>query len=917
MSDTSTLPMPQGLVTFLFTDVVGSTLLWEEAPEAMAAAMAEHDRLIEAVVARRRGHVVRPRGEGDSRFAVFSRASDAVLAAVDIQRTIRTQPWPTPRPVTIRLAVHTGEADVRDGDYYGRAVNRAARLRSVGHPGQILVSGATHDVAQDIVGSDLTMHPLGAIALADLERPEPVYQVEHPGLERDFPPLRTSDRNRVRLPPLPADFVGRATVQKEISSLLTFDGHRLVTLTGPGGIGKTQLAVATARAVRSHFPDGVVFVSLADVGDASTALYSLAAAAEVREQRDEPLVKTICRSLSSGPALLILDNCEQVSGFDSLVGDLLQEGTQLTVLATSRTPLRLQAERRFPVPPLEIPDEDVVVDSPMRALTFSGIDFFVRRARAVDPDFALTTEAVPVVVAICRGVEGSPLALELAAARTDVLSLGDIKRRLSEQLTLLADGHSDLPERQRTVRSTIAWSTSLLNEDERRLLFALGELAGPFVLSDAEAMHTGKDTPMTVARLVDSSLVQRLRSGSGIQFRMADAVREFCRNELVGAASLGDTRLRLLHHLSAMLEREVPALQTAQADSALQQIRRRYEDVRSLVTWALEGDQLDEAGLLLSPARRYWVYDGHLAEPLSWLEAWLSQASRQHRQRARVMLASGVLAYLKDDPHLATDRLSACCVTHPPTAEAALASGYLGAVALGEGDPKRAGELAQDCEVFARATDNYEAHSLALSLRAVIAAVANDTARERELYGQRLALARKQGDGRRTAETLNNLAEVSLAEGDAESAASYAEAALVAAHESGRMATRDALYTQSRIDLLRDDPAIALVHARESLQLSVHLGQLFETSQSIGLIGAIAAALDQPARGAELMAAALDLRVSGEAPLELELEPEFARYREDAASRLGLAAFEELMAKAHSMPLEAAVQVALGIRPTR
>ena len=919
MTDIAPVPPPQGLVTFLFTDVAGSTRLWEESPQTMATAMAEHDRLVDEVVSVHRGHLVRPRGEGDSRFVVFPRASDAVAAAVDIQRRVISHPWSTPAPVSLRVAVHTGEADLRDGDYYGRAVNRAARLRSAGHPGQILVSGATHDVTQDTLTGDITLRALGAIALADLDRPEPVYQVEHADLPREFPPLRSSTRARVKLPPLPADFVGRSTSTREIAALLALGEHRLVTLTGPGGAGKTQLAVAAAMEVREHFAGGVVFVPLADVKDSTASLYSMAAAIEVREQADEPLLTTICRALSTAPALLVLDNCEQVEGIGTLVAELLREGPHLAVLATSRAPLHLRAERRIPVPPLAVPDPDVEVLTVDEARAFSAVDFFIRRAGAVDPDFDLDDDNLPAVLEICRRVEGSPLALELAAARTDVLSLRDIESRLSAQLSLLAAEHSDLPERQRTVRATVEWSTSLLTDDDRLLLFTLGELIGPFSIEDAQALSSPEDVTVRLGRLVDSSLIQRSRTSSGMLFRIAEAVRELSHEALVESEAVDGVREQVLAHVSDLVHTQAPALQTAAADAALGLIRRRYEDVRSSVTWALETGRLDDVAPLLAEARRYWVHDGQLTEPRSWVDAWLDNAPGAHPWRPDVTLTSGVLGYLQDDYAAATERLTACCESSTSTAPAtaALARGYLGAVRLGEGDPDRATTLARECEALADQSGEYESQSLALSLRAVLAAVADDTGRERDLYLQRLELTRRQGDARRMAETLNNLAEVCLADGDLEPAAGFADEALTTARSSGRMVTRDALYTQARIDLLRGDPTTALALAHESLQLSVDLGQLFEMSQGLTMIGAIAAARGQTVDGAELMAAGQRLRASGSGPLDIELEPEFERYRQSAAQELGLTTFEDLMANPRLSRLEDAVQVALGILPTR
>lgn len=918
MSSDAPTPPPQGLVTFLFTDVVSSTRLWEESPGTMAVAMSDHDRLIDEVVRANRGHLVRPRGEGDSRFVVFSRASDAVAAAADIQRRVASHSWPTPRPITLRVAIHTGEADLRDGDYYGRAVNRAARLRSAAHGGQILVSGATHDVCQDSLPPDIGLQALGSVTLTDLERPESVYQVSHPDLPHEFPSLRLSGRPKIKVPALPADFVGRDAAIREVGDLLTGE-HRLATLTGPGGAGKTQLAVATGLAVSDHFPGGVVFVPLADARDSATALHSLAAAVEVREQPDESLLAIISRALTAAPVLLIIDNCEQVTGVGQLIADLLNSSAHISVLATSRTPLRLRAERRVPVSPLTFPAPTADVTTTTEARSFSAVDFFIRRAQAVDPAFDVQDGDLSTVIEICRRVDGSPLALELAAARTDVLSLAEIHERLSTQLSLLTDGHEDLPERQRTVRATIEWSTSLLEEGDRVSLFTLAELTGFFTIEDAQALTSEVDVSIRLGRLVDSSLIQRSRSSSRVLFRITEAVREYSREALTHTGMRGDVRRRVLSHIGSVLEAQAPALQTASADTALETIRLRYDDLRSSVTWGIDAGFLTDCAPLLIEGRRYWVHDGQLAEPRSWVDSWLHAAPEDHPDRHRVALTSGVLAYLQDDYQSAARHLTYCCdgVSSAQPSVIALARGYLGAVLLSQGDLDRAVALAGECEAMAVESDDYESLSLALSLRAVIAAVADDTTRERDLYLRRLELAHRQGDARRTAETLNNLAEVCLADGDLDSASRFASEALTAARTSGRMVTRDALYTQARIDLIQGDPPTSLAHAQEALQLSVDLGQLFEMSQGIAVIGAVAAALGQTEAGAELMAAGLRLRDASGAPLDVELEPEFENYRQTAARDLGLTAFEELMSSPRLARLEDAVQGALRILPTR
>ena len=915
MSKTAPSSLPQGLVTFLFTDVAGSTRLWEDAPDAMRQAMIDHDRLIEAAVTAHHGQLVRPRGEGDSRFAVFSRASDALAAATDMQRQLQDHSWPTPRPIAVRASVHTGEADLRDGDYYGRSVNRAARLRAAGHAGQVLVSGATYDVTQDTVPDGIGLRPLGTVELADLERPEPVYQIEHPDLPSEFPRLRSSARPIVKLPALASGFLGREMLVEGIAERLTAGQSRLLTLTGPGGVGKTQVAVATALLVREQFPGGVFFVSLADVTTSDGALYALSAAVEVRETNDESLTHTIRRSLSTAPVLLVLDNGEQVAGLDGLVAELLAGSQQLAIVATSRSPLRLRAEQRIAVPPLEIPPPDL--ESPLTvasAREYPAIKLFLQRATAVDPYFELTQDSLPPVLEICRRLDGSPLSLELAAARADILEVSEIEERLSAQLTLLASEQADLPPRQRTARATVEWSISLLRSDVRDLLFRLCQLVGPFTLHDVAAFNSGGDDAVDLAELVDSSLVQASRTPTGRHFRIAETVREYSRTAL-SHSELEATQLQLTRHLADLAQRWGPTLHTADAATGIIEISRRYEDIRGVIAWALDESRAQDVASLLGALRQYWVYAGQLREPRAWLTRWLELDSSLGPDRPRLKLAAGILCYLLDEPRTATELLQAS-ITDASSDSAALAYGYLGAVRLGEGDLEGAAELAAACEDQLGSAD-YEARSLALSLRAVIAAVTGDTAAEREYYRRRLEGARRQGDRRRVAETLNNLAEVCLADEDLSSAQVYAEEALASARESGRIVTRDALYTRARLDLLRENAPSAIVHARESLHISLDLGQRFEISQGISLLGAIAVALGRVREGSELMSAGQHMRFEGGAPLDVDLEPELDHYRQQAATELGPDTQQAIVGRAESLPLDAVVQLATGILPTR
>ncbi|MDQ4075234.1 MAG: adenylate/guanylate cyclase domain-containing protein, partial [Chloroflexota bacterium] len=489
--------LPTGTVTFFFTDVAGSTALWDQDPAGMREAMRRHDALVEAMVVAHGGQVVRPRGEGDSRFAVFVHASDAVAAASALQQALHAEPWPLSAPLRVRLALHSGEADLRAGDYYGSEVNRCARLRSLAHPGQALLSLTTAQLARDSLPEGVILKDLGVHRLRDLSQPEHVFQLIVPGLEEDFPPLLSLASRPNNLPVLPTSLIGREQEVATLTSWLAGEDVRLVTVTGPGGMGKTRLSMQVAAELLDNFPDGVFFVALAPISDPVLVLPTIAQTLHLQEQGTEPLLATLKAYLRDKQLLLLLDNFEQVVEAAPLVAELLATASRLKVLVTSREGLQLRGERRFPLPPLALPDlpshsctsrELVVTLSESAAVTL-----FVERAQAAKPTFTLTPDNALAVVDICRHLDGLPLAIELAAARIKLFTPQALLVRLTATtggaLQLLRGGARDLPTRHQTLRDTIAWSYHLLHPAEQALFRRLAVFASGFTLEAAEAVY--------------------------------------------------------------------------------------------------------------------------------------------------------------------------------------------------------------------------------------------------------------------------------------------------------------------------------------------------------------------------------------------------------------------------------------------
>jgi predicted ATPase/class 3 adenylate cyclase len=514
--------LPSGTVTFLFTDIEGSTRLWEQHPEPMRLALARHDALISGTIEQQGGVVIKRQGEGDSVFAVFGRPTDAVTAAWALQRAVIAEPWPSAIPLRVRVALHTGEAELRDGDYYGLTVNRCARLRAAASGEQILLSLAIQELIRDHLPEQLSLRDLGEHRLKDLIRPERVFQLLAPDLPGDFPPLRTLDSLPNNLPQQLTSFVGREREMAEVKRLL--GSTRLLTLIGAGGTGKTRLSLQAAAEVMEEYPDGAWLVELAPLSDPELVPQAVAIVLSVREEPGVSLIQTLVEHLKPRRLLLILDNCEHLlSACARLVETLLRQCPHLTILSSSREGLRMAGESLFRVPSLSLPDPRQFArgGTPIIAsfAQYEAVRLFIDRATAVQPGFTVTNSNAPAVAEVCHQLDGIPLAIELAAARVRALSVEQIAARLDDRFRLLTGGSRTALPRQQTLRALIDWSYDLLSEPERVLLRRLSVFAGGWSLEGAEAVSAGEDVETWevldfLTGLVDKSLVLYEEPGS-------------------------------------------------------------------------------------------------------------------------------------------------------------------------------------------------------------------------------------------------------------------------------------------------------------------------------------------------------------------------------------------------------------------
>ncbi|HEX6670035.1 MAG TPA: AAA family ATPase, partial [Gemmatimonadales bacterium] len=642
--------LPRGTVTFLFTDIEGSTRLWEQDRAAMAAAVERHLALLDAAIAAHGG--IHFKTVGDGVQAAFPTAPQAVAAALDGQRALRAEDWRGVGELRVRLALHAGEAepDAR-GDYLAAPLNRLARLLAVGHGGQILLTQAVQQLTRGALAPGTAVRDLGEHRLRDLLEPELVYQLLHPDLPADFPPLRSLEARPHNLPLQPTPFLGREREVGEVVALLRRPEVRLLTLTGPGGTGKTRLALQVAAELLDDFADGVYFVPLAPLTDAALVPSAIASALAMRDEADRSLPDRLKEVLAGQELLLVLDNVEHLVEAAPLIAELLSAAPGLKVLATSRVPLRLRAEREYPVPPLGLPRRQPLPT--LEELSQSeAMRLFLERAQAVKPDFALDDENAPAVAAICWRLDGLPLAIELAAARVRLLPPQALLARLEQRLPLLTGGARDAPARHRTLRDTIAWSYDLLDPDDQRLFRRLAVFVGGCTLEAADAVTTPdgqRDVFGGIERLCEHSLLRQAEAqGSEPRFAMLETVREFGLEQLAASGEEDLTWERHADHFATLgdnIEREfffrpVPFLAVLEVET---------DNLRAALGWAERGGRV-ETGLRLGLAfGSLAVRRGMLAEGREWLRRLLALGGGAPPLQARALTALGWYALVQGD----------------------------------------------------------------------------------------------------------------------------------------------------------------------------------------------------------------------------------------------------------------------------
>jgi predicted ATPase/class 3 adenylate cyclase len=650
--------LPTGTVTFLFTDIEGSTRLLQQLGDRYPALLEAHQRLLRDSFAGRGG--VEVATEGDSFFVVFPAAPPAVAAAVHAQRALAAHAWPEGTEVKVRMGIHTGEGIRGADNYVGLDLHRAARIAAAGHGGQVVVSDTTRALVERSAPEGVTFRDLGEYRLKDLAHPEHLHQAVVEGLPSDFPPLRSMDVPRGNLPKQLTTFIGREHEREEVQAAIR--STRLLTLTGPGGTGKTRLSIQVALDLREEFEDGAFFVPLASLADPSLVIPTIAESLGVPEDPSRMPIESLTDHLAGKEVLLILDNFEQVLEAAPEVGALLTSTERVSILATSREPLGLNGEHEHPVPPLGLPDIRHLPS--LESLSqYEAVALFIERARAVRPDFEVTNENAPAVAEITTRLDGLPLAIELAAARTKLLSPEAMLKRLEHRLSLLTTSRRDLPQRQQTLRGAIAWSYDLLEEEDRRLFGRLSVFRGGFTLEAAETIcnpdgELAVDTFERVASLANKSLLRQM--GTEVaepRFFMLETIREYAAELLSEVPDAHEIRRRHAGFFLDLAESAEPELTGERQAHWLDALAIEHDNLRSAIEWAVTDDM--QVSLRLATALwRFWQMRGHLREGRERIGAILSlPATGNHpRERARALGAAGSIDYWLADFDVAVSR---------------------------------------------------------------------------------------------------------------------------------------------------------------------------------------------------------------------------------------------------------------------
>ncbi|HEX4836171.1 MAG TPA: tetratricopeptide repeat protein [bacterium] len=952
--------LPTGTVTFLFTDIEGFPRLHPRVGDGSADALAEYQALLRAAIRERSGQEVHLLE--DTCLATFGRPEDAVAAAVAAQQALAAHPWRDGAAIRARMGIHTAEPVLATGGYVGMEPRRVAQLCAAGHGGQVLLSQTTHDLVQRDLPAGVRLKDLGEHRLKDLQRSEKIFQVLHPDLPGEFPPLRTLDTLSNNLPVQVTSFIGREREISEITRLLS--GTRLLTLTGAGGAGKTRLAIHAAAEMLEASADGVWLVELAPLLDPSLVPYAVASTLGAREEQGRTVMESLVDALRPRSLLLVLDNCEHLLAACAHLADTLRRSClAVRIMATSREPLGLAGEMVYRVPSLSLPSQAQPRFSDL--MQCEAVRLFVERAVFVHPEFTVTEMTAPAVARVCRRLDGIPLAIELAAARTKILSAEQIAARLDDRFRLLTGGtRSSLPRHQ-TLRAAIEWSHDLLSQPERMLLRRVAVFAGGFALDGAEAVCAGAGAGAegvldVLGRLVDKSLILAETSAGEARYRLQDTVRLYAQERLLESGEQAEFLARHRDWCIMFAERAALELQGPDQRAWLRRLETEHDNLRAALVFSLEGASGDAALRLVGALWWFWHVRGYLSEGRAWLaKAITGTEGAPPLARAKALYGAGVLAWRQGDFERARALCQESLILYRDLGHSlgiASAISILEQVARSQGDTARAmvlledglalfrergdtwgiatslislgnavrsqGDHARARALLAESLDLFETlndtsgRAASLHFLGLVARDHGDYSRAETLNRKSLSLSRQMGDQPRIAFSLHSLGLVARDRGElAQAQALFEESLALFRDLEDLWGITTALVSLGMVARLRGECQRAASLLQESLTLRRDLGDRWGIAECLECLAAAAAEHKHAERAALLLGAAKALRDTIGAPSPPTDLADCDRTATAARRRLGRKKFDAAWETGRRMEMEKAIEYALAPAP--
>ena len=924
---------PTGTVTFLYTDIEGSTQLWKQHPQAMETAQARHNQILREAIKSSNGYVFQV--IGDAFCVAFHTAGEAIRAVVKSQIDLQAENWGE-TPIRVRMGIHTGNAEVQeDGLYRGYVtLSYLQRLMSVGHGGQVLISFATQELVQDELPEGVELHDMGLRQLKDWNRPQHIFQLLVPGLPADFPPLNVSESFPHNLPAQLTSFIGRKRELTEVKQLLS--DTRLLTLTGPGGTGKTRLSLQLAADLLKQFPEGVWLIELAPLADPTLFTQTIAATLGVREQPGRSLLEALTDYVRGKHILLILDNCEHlIETCAQLAHSLLRAAPRLKILATSRETLGIAGETAYRVPSLPLPDPEQLHD--LDALAQNDcVHLFMDRATAAYPSFRLKEKNAPAIADICRRLDGIPLAIELASARTKVFPPEEIAARLDDRFRLLTGGSRTALERHQTLFALIEWSHNLLSEPERVLLRRLSVFAGGWSFEASQAVcgdELGGEVLDLLTHLVDKSLVAVEAESQEARYRLPETIRQYARDRLFESGEAEQVRDRHIAFFLQFAETAEPKLRSAEQLEWMERVDTEHDNLRTALAWSLESGKSGFALQVAGALYYFWLLRGYFSEGQKWLNDALTFAEREQHEKAAAGKYTPTRAetawyakalYSTAYFQLMTLNLKSARKTVEESLRLwrelgdkwwmAVTLECAGLIMAMDGDIQTALDGLEEGVVLARQMQDPWLLAACL-IRFGDELQRTDVTAARRFLEEGVAVARNVGDKAVLSEGLRELGSVYYLQGNLTAAVSIAEEALAEARAIGSISQVVlALFQLVIISCSQNDPAKAKHYCFELGAIGRETGTLMAAGLALVSFGLAESFVGEPGRGVRLLAATdLMLRQRDVKLISGEDNPFVMLYKqalEKAQAQLGAAAFEAAWAEGQQMTIEQALALA-------